>query len=208
MRIVVKPVRRMMKGSVDCYAVRQCVNPKPVPCSQPVPNLFPEQVRNLFPTGGHTTVGGAPPGTRSCSGKMGSRPNVFPEQVRAGRLGQHGNLETNGQRQNANAGTRRHPDGHMHHYRLPLPGSTGARAVKANVATNGQTDGANRANGATPRPYLLHLRRARRLDPRQRQKLRYVTFASNREGVHTAAILSAVLRDCACNCRKPTKTST
>lgn len=48
-----------------------------------------------------------------------------------------GNLETNGQRPVANAGTRRHPDGHWHHYRLPLPGSTVARPVKANVVTDG-----------------------------------------------------------------------
>lgn len=81
-----------------------------------------------------------------------------------------GNLETNGQRPVANAGTRRRLEGHGHHNRLPMPGSTGARAVKANVVTDGQTDGPSRANRATPRPYLLHLRRARRLDLPPQQK--------------------------------------
>lgn len=117
------------------------------PAPQPVPNLSPGDATEPVPKAHRVPRRGTwLAGTRSrpvgsrlagqklrgevCTSRRPSRPTC--------------NRRTNNQRRNVNAGTRRHQDGHWHHYRLPLPGSTGARAVKANVVTEGQawqTDG-------------------------------------------------------------------
>lgn len=217
---MVKPRTKTTTALAGCYAVRQCVMRNLSPAPQPVPNLSPGDVTEPVPKAHRVPRRGTwlagtrskPVGSRLAAKKPrgevchANRPSVAT-----------GNLDTQRQRPVANAGTRRHPDGRWRHYRLPVPGSTVARAVKANVVTDGRVGHTYGADGADRRGGQMGQRRgptsstsgARGASTCHRSKGDVTLPLRQSPKVYTRRrYFPPSYGDCACNLRKPTKTST
>lgn len=132
-------------SGASCASIGTCPRlPNLSPAPQPVPNLSRGDVTEPVPKAHRVPRRGtwlagtrsSPAGSRFAGQKLRGEVRAIDQPTIT-----TGNLETHRQRPVANAGTRRHQDGHGHHYRLPLPGSAGARAVKANVVTGGGQTG-------------------------------------------------------------------